>query len=141
MILIICLSRCLTRCALLLKQRNGGKLILNSKFMPRLVLPSIKYKRTYLQAKKEFERTQNPYGPDPSDMKEKDFVSFLRRLKNHAKGKNLPPGYIPYTVFWLVEGNRFLGIVSIRHQLNPHLKKMGGHIGYSIRPSVRRKGY
>jgi predicted acetyltransferase len=37
--------------------------------------------------------------------------------------------------------NRLLGMVNIRHYLNDHLVEFGGHIGYSVRPSERRKGY
>lgn len=32
-------------------------------------------------------------------------------------------------------------ISSIRHRLNEHLLRIGGHIGYGIRPSERNKGY
>lgn len=37
--------------------------------------------------------------------------------------------------------NRILGIINIRHALNDYLLTYGGHIGYSIRPSERQKGY
>ena len=32
-------------------------------------------------------------------------------------------------------------MINIRLVLNEHLKEFGGHIGYSIRPTERRKGY
>ena len=32
-------------------------------------------------------------------------------------------------------------MLAVRHFLNETLEKYGGHIGYSIRPSERRKGY
>ena len=41
----------------------------------------------------------------------------------------------------LVEGRRYLGVVSVRHRLTRSLRVFGGHIGYAIRPSERRKGY
>lgn len=35
-----------------------------------------------------------------------------------------------------------VGIIDLRHNLNnPVLSLWGGHIGYSVRPSERRKGY
>ena len=37
---------------------------------------------------------------------------------------------------WTIVGN-----IEIRHHLNPALEELGGHIGYSVRPSQRRKGY
>jgi predicted acetyltransferase len=36
---------------------------------------------------------------------------------------------------------KIVGIIQIRHTLNPYLKKFGGHIGDSIRPTERNKGY
>jgi predicted acetyltransferase len=32
-------------------------------------------------------------------------------------------------------------MINIRHRLNEFLAREGGHIGYSVRPSERRKGY
>ena len=32
-------------------------------------------------------------------------------------------------------------MIDIRHYLNDFLKEYGGHIGYAVRPSERRKGY
>ena len=34
-----------------------------------------------------------------------------------------------------------MGMLQVRHYLNDYLEQFGGHIGYSIRPSERRKGY
>ena len=32
-------------------------------------------------------------------------------------------------------------MIQVRHYFNEYLEKFGGHIGYSVRPSERRKGY
>lgn len=37
--------------------------------------------------------------------------------------------------------NKVLGFLQVRHEFNDYLSKFGGHIGYSVRPSERRKGY
>jgi predicted acetyltransferase len=37
--------------------------------------------------------------------------------------------------------NKIIGSIQLRHSLTPDLEKHGGHIGYGIRPSERRKGY
>lgn len=37
--------------------------------------------------------------------------------------------------------NRVIGSIQLRHFLTPELEEHGGHIGYGIRPSERRKGY
>lgn len=39
------------------------------------------------------------------------------------------------------EATIFVGAVNIRYKLNDYLSKFGGHIGYGIRPSCRRKSY
>ncbi|MCL2415389.1 MAG: GNAT family N-acetyltransferase, partial [Defluviitaleaceae bacterium] len=42
--------------------------------------------------------------------------------------------------FWLVDKNLYLGTGDIRHFLTDQLKKLGGNIGYSIRPAAWRNG-
>ena len=37
--------------------------------------------------------------------------------------------------------NRILGAIDIRYGLNDYLYNYGGHIGYGIRPTERKKGY
>ncbi len=34
-----------------------------------------------------------------------------------------------------------VGVIDIRHELNDHLMQYGGHIGYSIHPAYRGKGF
>lgn len=41
-----------------------------------------------------------------------------------------------------VSDNRIVGIIDLRHHINhPILSVWGGHMGYSVRPSERNKGY
>jgi len=72
---------------------------------------------------------------------EADFVAVVERLNGRAKGRGLAEGYVPETVYWLVDNGEYIGGVRIRHYLTDELLKRGGHIGYSIRPSMRKKGY
>ncbi len=39
------------------------------------------------------------------------------------------------------QDQRIIGTIQLRHSLSGMLRKYGGHIGYGIRPSERRKGY
>ena len=50
---------------------------------------------------------------------------------------------VPAETFFLVRenDNRIVGMINIRLVLNEKLKKFGGNIGYSIRPTERKKGY
>ncbi|MCH7230369.1 GNAT family N-acetyltransferase [Glycomyces sp. L485] len=52
-----------------------------------------------------------------------------------------PPGLVPMTMLWWADGDTYLGRISIRHHLNERLRDVGGHIGYDIRPSARRRGH
>jgi RimJ/RimL family protein N-acetyltransferase len=50
-------------------------------------------------------------------------------------------GYVPQTNLWWVAGDEYLGRLSIRHRLTPHLLYHGGNIGFEVRPSARRRGH
>lgn len=70
-----------------------------------------------------------------------DPAAFIRRLLDYDKGIDLPPHHVRTTFYWLVRDQRIIGRSGIRHKLTPLLEREGGHIGYDIRPSERRKGY
>jgi predicted acetyltransferase len=50
---------------------------------------------------------------------------------------------VPSKTFFLIRenDNKIIGMIHIRLTLNKMLADIGGHIGYSIRPTERRKGY
>jgi predicted acetyltransferase len=55
-----------------------------------------------------------------------------------------PPaeGRVHCEQFWITEEDEVIGFVSFRHSIEPEfLRTEGGHIGYSIRPSYRRRGH
>jgi predicted acetyltransferase len=52
----------------------------------------------------------------------------------------LPAGLVHCTYWWIVENDEMLGAIALRHELNDFLLDAGGHIGYGIRPSARRRG-
>lgn len=81
-------------------------------------------------------------GDDRYKLAIEDFTAYFRSLMRYAKGVNLPSGHVPSSTFWLVSGGgRIIGRSSLRHRLTTELEHEGGHIGYDIRPSERRKGY
>ena len=58
-----------------------------------------------------------------------------------AQETKAPPQFVTASCLCLTDGSgRMLGAVQIRHQLNDALLARGGHIGYGVRPSERRKG-
>lgn len=73
---------------------------------------------------------------------EVDFRAYLAWEADLAAGRNLRPGYVPESIFWLVDPDgRFLGSSRLRHHLSPSLCRFGGHIGYDIGPTARGNGY
>jgi predicted acetyltransferase len=51
------------------------------------------------------------------------------------------PDWVLNTNLWWVDGDEYVGRMSIRHELNDWLKEVGGHIGYDVRRSRRREGH
>lgn len=107
--------------------------------MLELASPSIKYKKSFLAAAREVIK-EDP-GRVEAQVTEETFDAYLNRLENEAVGKNLENGRVQQSQFWLVDGEKYIGRVSVRRRLNEALEKLGGHIGYFIRPTERGKGY
>lgn len=101
-----------------------------------LILPQEKYLASYTKAYEE-DITENPIELQMLLPPE----GVVERAENERLGIGLPEGYVPATTLWLVDGDKFIGRVNIRHRLVPHLEQFGGHIGYMIRPSEQGKGY
>lgn len=47
---------------------------------------------------------------------------------------------LPYNTYLLMDGEKALGVVTLRHKLDTFLQEFGGHLGYSIRPDERQRG-
>lgn len=52
-------------------------------------------------------------------------------------------GFVRCTTRFLEDeaSGELLGLFNFRHELNSALQRFGGHVGYSVRPSARGKGY
>lgn len=66
-----------------------------------------------------------------------DFVIKCQE-KSYAEQINRVPGITYFTV--RESDNKIVGMVNFRFYLKGKLLKIGGHIGYGIRPTERRKG-
>ena len=72
----------------------------------------------------------------------RNFGKYVDWLELASQGLGLPEGYVPNSTFWLIDANdQIVAVANIRHELTEDLMKLGGHIGYGVRPSARRKGY
>ena len=71
-----------------------------------------------------------------------NYEEWLVKLEND-KTKIPDENRVPGLTYFLVreEDNKIVGMINIRLALNERLRKSGGHIGYGIRPTERKKGY
>ena len=70
-------------------------------------------------------------------------MDFIKKCRDYENIDTLPAGRVLATQFLFIrkEDNRIVGMLQVRHYFNDYLERFGGHIGYSVRPSERRKGY
>jgi len=112
-----------------------------------LVAPATHWETAYLAFLDDFETAgeQRIPGASGAALARADFAAFLQRLQDDERGEGLKPGIVASSAYWLlrhdVGGVTILGVSALRHALTPALEEAGGHIGYSIRPSERRRGY
>ena len=68
---------------------------------------------------------------------------YLQECKKYENPETVPSGRVQATQFLFVRkiNNRLVGMIQVRHEFNDYLEKYAGHIGYSVRPCERRKGY
>ena len=96
----------------------------------------------YLIYIKEWEDSGEKIVPMASARAEVSFDDFLKRMRERERDEIREKGLVPATLYFLVdEKNKICGALDIRHELNEYLEKFGGHIGYGIAPSERKKGY
>ncbi len=69
-----------------------------------------------------------------------DWLDQVEALK---RAETTPPELVPMTqyIYLRESDNKIVGVIQIRHYFNAFLEKYAGHIGYSVCPSERRKGY
>ena len=65
------------------------------------------------------------------------YYDLLSRMKT---GGYPTSDIVPMDSYFIEAGGRILGELCVRHRLSPRLEKIGGHVGYKVRPSERNRG-
>lgn len=106
--------------------------------------PSIKRKDEAINYVKEFyENNSNLNGDSGLDKYLDNYEGWLEFLSKLSNPSTVPSGYCPGYEYFLIRKNdsKLVGLINLRYNLNKNLLLHGGHIGYSIKVSERRKGY
>lgn len=81
-------------------------------------------------------RTYGPTWHDPAV-----FAEYVDATVAAGDAERRPPGALPVSHLWWVEGDEYLGRISVRQRDSDWVLNHGGHFGYDVRPSARRRGH
>ena len=108
-----------------------------------LTEPSLKYEKQIASYRKEFLDDHSSMDGTGGLRRTDDPKEWIRRSDLYKDPSTVPEGRVQATQYLFVreEDQKIVGMIQIRHYLNDYLTKYAGHIGYSVAPSERRKGY
>ena len=112
-----------------------------------LEIPSLERKEEALEYLKEFiDNNSEPHGTCglnrcENGMPYEEWLDDTLNTMDEEYAKYL--GRVPMTTYFMIreDDNKIVGMLNIRHYLNTVFMIIGGHIGGSIRPTERGKGY
>ena len=105
--------------------------------------PTIEDKQNVEELKKEFLESGEDSIVGAGGLEALEYEAWLESIARKSNPETCPANRVPCTQFLVYRksDNRLVGLIQIRHYLNESLLMYGGHIGDSIRPSERGKGY
>lgn len=112
--------------------------------MPELIAPTVRLHSAWLEGHVEWGPGlhEDGFGLGPSDEVDSPtgFAAWVARLADQSDpAKTIDVGKTRCTYLWIVESDRVLGGIALRHGSGDYVR-WAGHIGYGIRPSARRRG-
>jgi predicted acetyltransferase len=113
--------------------------------MPHLIAPTTRLYDSWIASRDEWGRGVNQdgagLGADDDVDTAQGFSVWVQELRQQSD-TSIPAkeGRVHATYWWIVEDDIYLGAISLRHTLNDFLLRAGGHIGYGVRPTARRRG-
>ena len=108
-----------------------------------LIRPTREYASQIVEYRQEFRDAGDSMDGTGSLRRISDPEEYIKECLDYENPKKVPSHLVPATQFFFVRrcDNRLVGMIQIRHRFNEYLETYAGHIGYSVRPSERRKGY
>ena len=104
--------------------------------------PTLADKETVLDMMAEFEANQSAHDGGFWDAEAFVYEDWLESNRNMEMGLGIPEGWVPAVqLVAFARDGQSVGFLNLRLRLSAYLLEEGGHIGYSIRPSERGKGY
>ncbi len=107
----------------------------------RFAPPCPAHRALLLEYKREFEQAGESIDGSAGLGLYRAFDQWLRCVQDNARPETLRPGSVLTSVYLVFDGELFVGMVDIRHRLDSGPSVTFGHIGYSVRPALRRRGY
>ncbi len=109
----------------------------------KLVSPSKEYEQKAFEYIQEFSAYHSEINGTGGLDRYSNYDEWLLKIEKDLDLPNIPEGRVPANTYFLIRisDNKILGMINIRHKMNEFLFHEGGHIGYSIRPTERKKGY
>ncbi|MFD3399528.1 GNAT family N-acetyltransferase [Kribbella sp. NPDC058693] len=112
--------------------------------MPELIEPTAELRDSFLESSREWgDEHQDGAGLwEATDLSTAEgFADWIERLREQSDDSlQIPADRVHASYWWIVEDGTYLGAITLRHTLNDKLLEGGGHIGYGVRPSARRRG-
>jgi predicted acetyltransferase len=111
--------------------------------MPRLVLPCLSVAPSVRAAARKYgDDAKDAYRDGVAVLADEDLGDYVEELLADTRERApRPVGDVPSTHLWWVDGDEFLGRIQVRHRLTPFLRESGGHVGYHVVASERRRGH
>ena len=109
----------------------------------RLIKPTLEYENQAIEYIKEhYEYKSEINGVGGLNRYLENYEEWLQKLED-SRNLLATEEKVPTETFFLIRinDNKIIGMINLRLVLNEKLRKFAGHIGYSIRPTERRKGY
>ena len=107
-------------------------------------LPALLHKQAAENFKSEFFEIQEHFIPGSAMLDQMEYEQWLIHNTNNRHENTVNSGWVVATTFFAVRecDRKIIGMIDIRHNLgNEFLAQYGGHIGFSVSPGERKKGY